>query len=252
MQYFIKNNFYRMKLYMIIFYFCIILKEVFSLNIIPTFLKKSPIYHEINNLILNNVKTQFILNGDQNKLKKDLCYIIAQNNNINFKEYTFDKFMLKLPYTSHDNSLIYINDFLVKNGRILNFYEEEILLYLSKSSNLIVLESDNIETIPIKDINIIRRFKILQFPKIDKKQIIHHIYDIINKYNYHTDLYLFNWNVYNIEKLTFENINILLFEINNMVIECQNFNFIHKSIPYMINNLYENEYQHQEYKNIYY
>ena len=232
-----------MKLFIIIFYFLNILKTYTALNIVPTFLKKSPIYHEINNLLCSDNKSPFILNGDRNQLKKNLCYIIAQNNNINFKEYSFDKFMLKLPYKYLDNSLIYINDFLVKDGRVLNFYEQNLLLCLSESSNLIVFESENIETISIKDINIIRKFKILQFPKIDKKHIINHIYDIINKYHYNNDLYLFNWNAYNIEKLTFENINILLFEVNNMINECQNFNFIHATIPDMINCLYENEYQ---------
>ena len=239
-----------MKLFILSFYFLNILKEYTSLNIVPTFLKKSPIYNEINNLVLNTVKTPFILNGDKNQLKRNLCYIIAQDNNIKFKEYTFDKFMLKLPYNNLSNSLIYINDFLVNNGRVFNFYEKEILTYLSVSSNLIIFQSDNIENISIKDINIIRKFKILEFPKIDKKKIIQHIYDIINTYNYNSDLYLFNWHSYNIEKLTFENINILLFEINNMVNECQNFNFIHASIPEMINSLHDHKFE--KYLNIYY
>jgi hypothetical protein len=239
-----------MKLFILSFCFLNILKECISLNIVPSFLKKSPIYHEINDLLISDIKVPFILNGDTNQLKKNLCYFIAQNNNINFKEYTFDKFMLNLPYSYKDNSLIYINDFLVKNGRVLNSYEEEVLLYLSKSSNLVIFESDNIETISIKDIDIIRKFKILQFPKIDKKKIIQHIYDIINTYNYNSDLYLFNWHSYNIEKLTFENINILLFEINNMVNESQNFNFIHASIPDMINSLNDDKFQ--KYLNIYY
>ena len=130
-----------MKLFIIIFYFLNIFKTYTALNIVPTFLKKSPIYHEINNLLSSDNKSPFILNGDHNKLKKNLCYIIAQNNNINFKEYTFDKFMLKLPFTSSDNSLIYINDFLVKDGRVLNFYEQDLLLYLSESSKLIIFES---------------------------------------------------------------------------------------------------------------
>ena len=237
-----------MKLNIISFYFLNIIKVIYGLNIVPTFLKKLPIYNEINNLLSSDNKAPFILNGEKNKLKKNLCYVLAQNNNISFREYTFDKFMLRLPYISLENSLIYINDFLVKNGRVLNHYEEQTLLYLSLSSNLIILESDNIETIPIKDISIIRKFKILQFPKINKKQIINHMYDIINKYHYNNDLYLFNWNKYDIEKLTFENINILLFEINNMVNECRNFNFIHNSIPEMIDSLYDDEYK--QYTNI--
>jgi len=240
-----------MKLLTLTFYLLYIVKTI-SLNILPTFLKKSPIYYEIDNILANNVKSPFILNGDKNPLKKNLCSIIAQTHDIKFKEYTFDKFMLKLPYTYLDNTLIYINDFLIKNGRVLNFYEEDILTQLSYSSNLIVFESDNMENIPIKDINIIRKFKVLQFPKISKKQMINHIYDIIGNYHYNTDLYLFNWNAYNIEKLSFENINILLYEVNNMVNECKNFNIIHKSIPDMIISLYENEDQYQKYTNIYY
>jgi hypothetical protein len=88
------------------------------------------------------MKKPVILNGIETPLKKDFCKVISEINNIPFKEYRFDSFMTELPHVNNENCLLYINDFLVKHGRILNHYEENILLNINKNSNLIVLNTE--------------------------------------------------------------------------------------------------------------
>jgi hypothetical protein len=212
-----------------------------------TFLKKTEIYNSISKLIeiKNNKLIQnnelFILDGEKTDIKRDYCKMICDINNFNFEEYTFKDFILNLPYNIHDKTMIYVNNFLIGNGRILNSYEQDKLLHIPITNNIILLETENLQNISLKDNNLIRKFNILNFPKITKKDIRCYIYDIINKYNYDDNLYLLNWTEYNnIDKLNLEQINILLFEINNMILEKINFNIIHNQVNYMINLLLTN------------
>ena len=201
------------------------------------FLKKDKIYSELTNLIKSESHKTIILNGDRTPLKKNFCKSLSELNNYNFEEYTFDSFIEKLPFLEKDKTLIYVNDFLIGNGRILNHIEENRLLHIPETSNLVVLQSDNIESIPLKDNVVVRQFNILQFPKLIKKEIIRYIYDIILLYHYNDDLFLLNWNQYDIEKLDFEKINILLFEINRMIENKTNFYYIHNNINSIIESL---------------
>jgi hypothetical protein len=202
------------------------------------FLKNKSIYSIFNDIINQKLKKPIILNGVKTPLKKDFCKIISELNDITFKEYRFDSFMTELPYVNNKNSLLYINDFLVGHGRILNHYEENILLNLNKNSNLIVLNTDNINTIPFKDSNIIRHFPIIQFPEINKREIIQFIYDTITINDYDEDLYNLNWINYNIEKLDFEKINILAFELNSLYKKNKDFKLLNNNVNNIIDSLY--------------
>jgi len=52
---------------------------------------------------------------------------------------------------------------------------------------------------------------------VRKRDIIQYIYDIV-KYNTYNDLiYVINWKEHDIENLSFERINILIFEINMII-----------------------------------
>jgi hypothetical protein len=90
-----------------------------------------------------------------------------------------------------------------------------------------------------KDINLNRRFETIEFPIIKKKDIVRYIYELITYYNYNDELLLLNWINYNIELLNIENINILLFELNNMMIEHNTIEDIHKCINFIIDRLIE-------------
>lgn len=205
----------------------------FSINPRKNFFKKYLINNELNPLINKDNTKSIILNGDQTSFKKDYCKIICDFNNLNFKEFTFNHFIEGLPYNLYNNTLLYINDFLINNGRILNSYEESILLNIPKTSNLIILEAENIEIIPYKDIHLINKFKVLHFPKISKKEIINYIYDNIIDNNYSESIYFLNWARYkDIEKLSLEKINQLLFDLNLRVKD-----HLDNNIELMIHNL---------------
>ena len=222
---------------LIIFNF--LLSKIYGYNIQNiNFLKKYDIKNELSNLLYKNDLKTIILNGEKTPLKKEYCRLFCQINNFKFKRFSYDRFIHELPFNKYEKTLLYIDDFLVGNGRILNHYEENILKNIPKTSNLIIFESENIETIPLKDLNLIRYFKILQFPKIIKKDIIIYINDMILFHEYNSEMYMLNWSEYiDIEKLSLEKINILLFEINEMMSLNIKFRIIHNQINDMINGL---------------
>ena len=203
------------------------------------FIKKTDFYNKILQLTKNELKEPIILNGNKTPLKKDLCHIICENSTLKFKEFTFDKFLYEKPHLKYNNKLLYISDYLINHGRILNHYESSELIQIPKTTNLIVLEAENINSIPYKDINVNRKFDIIEFPIIEKKEIVRYIHNLILHYNYNDDLLLLNWINYNIELLNIEKINILLFELNDMINENNTINYVHKSINFMIDGLME-------------
>jgi hypothetical protein len=198
------------------------------------FLRKHTIYSDINNIFKNELKDPLILNGIKTSYKKTLCLTFCNINDILYKEYTLKKFIEKVPHLKYNNSLIYIRDFLIGNGRIFNSYEENFIKSIPKTSNLIIFESENINIIPIKNNQIINKFFILEFPILTKLDLIHYIYDVISFQKYNTNLFLLNWNQYDIDSLNFEKINILLFELNIMFNNNFDFNVIHNRVNNII------------------
>ena len=201
------------------------------------FFKNNDVLLTLNNLAQQNLKHPIILSGPQLIYNEDICNIFCSINNIEFKKYTFDDFMLELPHVNHKNCLLFIEDFLIKNGRILNEYEEFRLLELNENSNLIVLNSHELEKVPYKDTNIIRRFKNIKLDPFTKKDMLHYINYIININNYDDNLYLINWQSYDFQYLNFEKINMLLYEVDSLFKENMSINDISYSINVMLKNL---------------
>lgn len=200
------------------------------------YFKKNEAFQIFNNLIQQELKHPIILSSSQLNYNEDLCRFFSNINNIEFMKYTFDDFMLELPYVNNQNCLIFVEDFLIKNGRILNQYEEFRLQELDENSNLIVFNSNELDTVPFKDINIIRRFKNIKLKTYTNKDLIHYINYVININNYDDNLYLINWKKYDLQNLSFEKINMLLFELDRMLKEKQSFDIL-EFIDLMLNNL---------------
>jgi len=223
-----------MKSYIFLYFYLFNFVKSITINKYSKFLKNKSVYNIFNDFLKLDLKEPIIFDSIKSPLKKDFCKIVSELNDIQFKEYTFDCFIMELPYVNNKNSILYVNDFLIGHGRILNHYEENILLNLGKNSNLIVFQSDDIKSISFKDTNIIRHFPIINFPEINKKEIIQYIYDIITINKYNNDLYNLNWIKYDIEKLDLEKLNILLYELNISKNNLDSNNNINK----MIDNLY--------------
>jgi hypothetical protein len=217
----------------------IVRTDCFSIN----FLQNAPITKELTQLINLKYNKGIILNGEKTLIKRDYCKIICDLNNLNFIESDLRSYLDNMPYNYNINTMFYINNFLINNGQVISESDQNQLLNIPKTSNLLILQADNLEKIPIKDNYLIKKFKIINFTKIWKKQIINYIYEIIKLNNYSENLYLINWNKFtNVEKLNLEKINILLFEVNSMIdkiidINIINNEIIYNEINYLINSL---------------
>lgn len=53
----------------------------------------------------------------------------------------------------------------------------------------------------------------LDFPIISKKELINFIYELIDHFQYNENLYLVDWELFEIDKLNFTDINVLLNKI---------------------------------------
>lgn len=223
----------------IIFFFISLINCFYANNIILQnirFLRNKSIYADLTNIINNKLNSPIIFNGDNTPYKRDIFKLICDENNINLFDYSFDKFIINKPYNKYHNSIIYINDFMINDGRILSEYENEVLLNKNNIlSNIIVLESHNIENIPYKDIPFIRKFPLIQFPLVTKRDLIHYINDIIILNKYNESLYLIDWINYDIQILNLENINKLVEYVNvllydNILNDNSNSNTLNKLI----------------------
>ena len=208
-------------MYNVLFLLCL---NLFMVNAFTSvnhikFLKNNDFQTKFRDIICTDIKQPIILDGKKSEFKRDYCKTLSESMNIKFIDCTFDNLMLDSPHLEHQNSIIYVTDFLVGHGRILNHFEEEKLHYMVGNSNLVILQSDNLDRIPFKDSNIIRRFPVIKFPNIDKKDIVHYIYDVISLNKYNNDLYLINWNSYDVEKWNFKKINNILSELNGIMYE---------------------------------
>ena len=148
------------------------------------FMKRKHEYKQLMDLINNNEKRPILLNGHKTHFKKNFCEIFCEVNNITFREYNFDKFILELPYKKYKNNIIYVSDFLIDNGRVFNDYEKYILKNLVQTKNLIIFESE------IKDKNqnemkVNRNFTInLSERSVDKELFSGESYSKENTYFY--------------------------------------------------------------------
>ena len=198
------------------------------------YFQKLNFYNDLKKYYLVKDKSPVILDGIKTDFKQNTCSIFCDINDIKFKLYSFDNFILKRPHLIYENSMIYVHDYLIGNGRILNEYEKEAMYSLPETSNMVFLQTDNINTIAFKDLYLNKKFKILNFPTISKKEYIRYIYSVINYFKYNDDLLLLNWNYYNIEILDFEKINILLFELNKMLNENLTLKDLHHYMEHII------------------
>lgn len=224
------------KLFYILLFPLILVDASFYKN--SQFFKKISVYDQFIDIWKSKtLKEPFILDGIKSPLKKDFCRIFCDITDIKFKEYNFHSFLLKKPYLKYDNSFIYVNDYLVGDGRILSYYEQYSLISIPKTTNLIILETDDLKNIPYKDMYLNKKFPIIEFPHISKKQLLKYIDNVILNEKYNDDLLLLNWINYNIQFLNFEKINLLLFELNNMIFNNISIEDIHKNINNIIDNL---------------
>lgn len=185
-----------------------------SSNIVPSIIKKKDIYRDLSLIIQDKKYDTYIINDsifNNQCMKKDITKLVFEDNLISFKELSFNEYITNNPSLFCRDTIFYINDYLINYGRILN--EQEKLTILNKNSNYVFLQSNDIDTIPLKDVHFNKKFRMLDFPIISKKDLINYIYELIDHFQYNENLYLVDWELFEIDKLNFTDINVLLNKI---------------------------------------
>jgi hypothetical protein len=185
-----------------------------SINIVPSIIKKKDIYRDLSLIIQDKKYDIYIINDsifNNQYMKKDVTKLIFEDNLISFKELSFNEYITNKPILFCRDTIFYINDYLINDGRILN--EQEKLTILKKNYNYVFLQSNDIDTIPLKDVHFNKKFRMLDFPIILKKDLINYIYELIDHFQYNENLYLVDWDSFEIDKLNFTDINMLLNKI---------------------------------------
>mgnify|MGYP001240034451 CR=1 FL=1 len=160
------------------------------------------IFNSNENIILESYE-------DDNIMRNNYINLYCNKNNINLININYNTFIKN--NIELNNTFIYINDFLVKDGRILEEDEIDKILNYKK---LLILGCDELSQVPFKDNNFLSKFKKIKIDKIEKKEMMHYIYSLIDYYNYDDSLMMINWNNYNIKLLDFEKVEKYLFLIN--------------------------------------
>jgi len=190
-------------------------KDVYNIEL-PDTIRKSNTYHTMEKLIKNKYDSPIILDSSQFLLKKEIIESITFSNRMSFTELSFEEFMINMPHLMYKNTIIYIPDYLIKYGRIFNEYENMILENINSNSNIIIFGSENVDVIPFKDDRINKQYKIIEFPRINREDMIFYIFDKIEEHQYDKYLYFIPWDKIELEKLNYELINILLFELESI------------------------------------
>ena len=214
--------------------FLLFISYVQSYLIYPKFLNID-VYNKLKNLSKYTLKTPIILNGKNLSYKKDICKIISTNNNIPFYDFTINDLENKIFNYLEYNSIIYISDFLIDENIKLDDFKKKVLNELYPVKPLIVFNSINIDKI-LQNNLIITKFNIYEFPIIKKTDILKHIHELIEIFKYDNSLFQINWLSYDIESLNLENLNILLYEVNDLFNE-YNKNIEKIDISYLIKSL---------------
>jgi hypothetical protein len=179
--------------------------------------KRLDIYNDISLNIQSKMKNPIILNGPETPLKKDFIENIFESSFISVCSYSFNKFVFEKPYIFNINTAIFVDDFLINDGRQFNKEESDILLNLRNNANYIIFNANNIETIPYQDKRINGRFEVLNFPLIGKKDLVHYIYDIIHNNEFNDDMFCIDWEKYDIDLLSLSKINSLVKDVEHLL-----------------------------------
>ena len=179
-----------------------------------TILHYKDINDNLNEIIENNEKIKLFNNPNQD-WAIDCLKIKCSNENIYFDIISYNDFYNQ--EYNKNNQLILINDFMINYGRTLTINEKEKILNYNESPNLIFHINDY-NNLVLKDNEFIKNYEMYNFPYIEKSLINNYIFNLIDYYNYHSDLQIINWKKYKIEKLNFRKLEDLIFKLHLLLV----------------------------------
>ena len=186
----------------------------FSYSKFNNLLNDKKVKNVLNDLIEDDNKIKLINNPDQ-KWCENCIKSHLYNENINFDFITYNDFFND--NYNNNKDIIFVHDFMINYGRTLTINEKN-KIYEYKKMPKIILNINNYDNLVLKDDNFIRKYKMFYFPNICKIQIHNYIYNLIDYYKYNDNLSLINWKKFDIDKLSFEKIEDLIFDIHLLMI----------------------------------
>ena len=205
----------------------------------PSILNKNMVVGQLKYLIKSGTNIPILLDGNSEfkHFKYDVLEHISSLEKKEFIQTSYSNFIKCVPHLQKKDSVIYVPDFLICNGRIFNEYEIQFMKNLNLNSNIIILGSDNLNKITFKDGDMNKCFNIITFPNIRRVHLISHIKTIVIKNNYDPYLITLPWNSVPLEKLNLELINILLFELDMVRSKYSSSSFTLKNLISDVNDL---------------
>jgi hypothetical protein len=177
----------------------------------PSCVKKHPSVEHLTRAITKGSKIPILLDGKS--FKEEVVEQITSSLKKKYITMEYDSFIKSVPHLKSSDEVIYVPDFLVRHGRIFNEYETVFMKTLSGNSNLIILGSENLERITFKDNEMNKFFHLIKMPDIRRKHLVLHVQNMIAQNGYDEYLLTLPWENTPLEDLTFEIINMLVFEL---------------------------------------
>ena len=106
---------------------------------------------------------------------------------------------------------------MINYGRILTLSEINNFNKYNEFSK-IIFHLNDYENLVLKNDDFIKKYKMYNFPYINKYHISNFIHNLVEYYKYDNYLQLINWNKYNIEKLDFYKLEDLLYKLHIHII----------------------------------
>jgi len=167
----------------------------------------------IDTLIKCGTQIPILLDGNSH-FREEILNEIASEVDRKVNKLSYDEFMRTVPHLKYEKEIIYIPDFLPEHlGRIFNEYEISFMSELSSESNIIVLGTKDLTTVPFKDNQMLKSFQYFKLPTIKRKHILYHIKNMIFRNGYDKSLITLPWDKLKLESLSFEMINMLLYDV---------------------------------------
>lgn len=200
----------KMLLIIILFLINNIFSFEFSKSKFNPIINEKKIKNSINTIINDNNKIKFINNPNQDWLK-DCLNIECSLENIDFESVNYDNFFNKT--TNFSRNIIFVEDFMINYGRIISNDDKKLIDEYNLHSK-INLQINDYNNIVLKDDSYIRKYIMYDFPYIDKRLVYSYISQLIDYYDYNSELHLIHWQYYDIEKLNFKKIEDLIYDLH--------------------------------------
>ena len=203
---------------MFLLYFLILINLIdgfeFSNSKLNPIIYNKDVKSTINEIIYNNNKINFLNNPNQNWCI-DCFKNYFSNENIDFTVMNYSNLINNI--NKEKSEFVIIPDFMINYGRILTLSEIDNFNKYNEFSK-IIFHLNDYENLVLKNDDFIKKYKMYNFPYINKYHISNFIHNLVEYYKYDNYLQLINWNKYDIEKLDFYKLEDLLYKLHIHII----------------------------------